>query len=107
MNAEMTKYLNIAENVYWKIQKKYRYPNDLIEYLNRVLNEIKVEAAEKNLRLMYSYIDFEECLNCPMNERNIKVDLSILPDFDKQDECILWLANFIKSISEVKTNLYS
>ncbi|PRV96065.1 hypothetical protein CSB87_0488 [Acinetobacter sp. AR_0276] len=48
---------------------------------------------------MYSNIDFENCLNRPMKERVIKIDLSLLPSLDSKHEYIMWLASFIKSIS--------
>ncbi|HFF4328390.1 TPA: hypothetical protein ACGC0L_003700, partial [Acinetobacter baumannii] len=46
--------------------------------------------------------DFEECLTKPLSEREIKVDLSLLPRFEYRDEFILWLTNFIRNISVQK-----
>ncbi len=34
-----------------------------------------------------------------MKERIVKIDLSLLPNFDNEHEFILWLAGFVKSIS--------
>ncbi|MBE2163657.1 hypothetical protein IIQ43_03785 [Acinetobacter oleivorans] len=99
MDAEMKKYFDVAESVYNNIHFKNQSSKDLVDCLNRLLVEIKKEAATKNLQLKYSVIDFESCLNRPMKERIVKIDLSLLPNFENQYEFILWLVSFIKSIS--------
>ncbi|WP_323739529.1 hypothetical protein [Acinetobacter oleivorans] len=99
MDAEMKKYFDVAESVYNNIHFKNQSSKDLVDCLNRLLVEIKKEAATNNLQLKYSVIDFESCLNRPMKERIIKIDLSLLPNFENQYEFILWLVSFIKSIS--------
>lgn len=99
MDAEMKKYFDVAESVYNNIHFKNQSSKDLVDCLNRLLVEIKKEAATNNLQLKYSVIDFESCLNRPMKERIVKIDLSILPNFENQYEFILWLVSFIKSIS--------
>ncbi|MFV5630339.1 hypothetical protein [Acinetobacter oleivorans] len=99
MDAEMKKYFDVAESVYNNIHFKNQTSKDLVDCLNRLLVEIKKEAATNNLQLKYSVIDFESCLNRPMKERIVKIDLSLLPNFENQYEFILWLVSFIKSIS--------
>ncbi|MCU4430687.1 hypothetical protein KTI56_02385 [Acinetobacter pittii] len=99
MDAEMKKYFDVAESVYNNIHFKNQSSKDLIDCLNRLLIEIKKEAAINNLQLKYPIIDFESCLNRPMKERIVKIDLSLLPNFDNEHEFILWLADFVKSIS--------
>ncbi|WP_151768494.1 hypothetical protein [Acinetobacter oleivorans] len=99
MYAEMKKYFDVAESVYNNIHFKNQSSKDLVDCLNRLLVEIKKEAATNNLQLKYSVIDFESCLNRPMKERIVKIDLSLLPNFENQYEFILWLVSFIKSIS--------
>ncbi|MFV5443044.1 hypothetical protein [Acinetobacter oleivorans] len=99
MDAEMKKYFDVAESVYNNIHFKNQSSKDLVDCLNRLLVEIKKEAATNNLQLKYSVIDFESCLNRPMKERIVKIDLSLLPNFENQYEFILWLVGFIKSIS--------
>jgi hypothetical protein len=99
MDAEMKKYFDVAESVYNNIHFKNQSSKDLVDCLNRLLVEIKKEAATNNLQLKYSVIDFESCLNKPMKERIVKIDLSLLPNFENQYEFILWLVSFIKSIS--------
>ncbi|WP_373358738.1 hypothetical protein ACEN3H_05490 [Acinetobacter lactucae] len=105
MQAEMRKYLAIAEKVYCRISNTYFRRRSLVTQLDKIWSEVRREAQENNLKLMYNNIDFEDCLHRPINQRKIKIDLSILPDFKKKDETILWLTNFIESIS-VKTNFY-
>jgi len=102
MDAEMKKYLDVAESVYRNISFKNLSSRGRVDYLNKLLVEIKKEAAIHQLRLMYSNIDFENCLNRPMKERVIKIDLSLLPSLDNKHEYIMWLASFIKSISVSK-----
>lgn len=99
MDAEMKKYFDVAESVYNNIHFKNQSSKDLVDCLNRLLVEIKKEAATNNLQLKYFVIDFESCLNRPMKERIVKIDLSLLPNFENQYEFILWLVSFIKSIS--------
>ncbi|MBJ9738519.1 hypothetical protein I5523_02540 [Acinetobacter oleivorans] len=99
MDAEMKKYFDVAESVYNNIHFKNQSSKDLVDCLNRLLVEIKKEAATNNLKLKYSVIDFESCLNRPMKERIVKIDLSLLPNFENEHEFILWLVSFIKSIS--------
>ncbi|RJE49507.1 hypothetical protein AMS70_05015 [Acinetobacter sp. JS678] len=97
-NAELIKYIDVAENVY----ENNQVSNNLIVNLNRIMAEIKKQAEEKNLRLKYKSIDFEYCLSLPLADRDIKIDLSLIPHFEHRDECILWLANFIGKISVPK-----
>ncbi|MEB6623476.1 hypothetical protein MXM84_03015 [Acinetobacter pittii] len=99
MDAEMKKYFDVAESVYNNIHFKNQSSKDLIDCLNKLLIEIKKEAAINNLQLKYPVIDFESCLNRPMKERIVKIDLSLLPNFDNEHEFILWLVGFVKSIS--------
>ncbi len=102
MDTEMNKYFDVAESVYHNIHLKNQTSKNLVDCLNRLLVEIKKEAATNNLQLKYSVIDFENCLNQPMKERVVKIDLSLLPNFENEHEFILWLAGFIKSISVSK-----
>jgi len=106
MDADMKKYFDVAESVYENINLKNQSSKNIIDCLNRLLVEIKKEAAINDLKLKYSAIDFESCLNRPMKERIIKIDLSLLPSFNNRYEYILWLASFIKSISVSRTESF-
>ncbi|MDC4552728.1 hypothetical protein NQ784_17720 [Acinetobacter baumannii] len=101
-NAELIKYLDIAENVYENMYEKYQITDNPVTNLNRVMAEIRKEAEQNDLKLKYTKIDFEECLTKPLSERGIKVDLSLLPRFEYRDEFLLWLTNFIRNISVQK-----
>ncbi|HFF5466812.1 TPA: hypothetical protein ACGDU3_001726, partial [Acinetobacter baumannii] len=57
MDAEINKYFDVAESVYNNIHFKNQSSKDLIDCLNRLLIEIKKEAAIKNLQLKYPVID--------------------------------------------------
>ncbi|WP_061875531.1 hypothetical protein, partial [Acinetobacter lactucae] len=86
MDTEMNKYFDVAESVYHNIHLKNQTSKNLVDCLNRLLIEIKKEAATNNLQLKYSVIDFENCLNRPMKERVVKIDLSLLPNFENEHE---------------------
>ncbi|ACJ40404.1 hypothetical protein J7S89_16370 [Acinetobacter baumannii] len=98
-NAELIKYIDVAESVYERVYENNQISNSLVVNLNRVMDEIKKQAKEKNLKLKYPSIDFEYCLSLPLADRDVKVDLSLIPHFEYRDECILWLTNFIGKIS--------
>lgn len=105
MDDNIKKYFDVAEDVYRNISFKNQTNKGRVDYLNKLLIEIKKEAAIHQLRLMYSNIDFENCLNRSMKERVIKIDLSLLPSLDNEHEYIMWLANFIQSISVTKSEV--
>lgn len=101
-NAELIKYIDVAENVYERVYQNNQVSNNLIVNLNRIMAEIKNQAAEKKLKLKYSSIDFEYCLSLPLSDRDVKVDLSLVPHFEDREESILWLTNFVGKICEPK-----
>ncbi|OTU48628.1 hypothetical protein CAT36_17965 [Acinetobacter pittii] len=101
-NAELIKYIDVAESVYDRVYENNSISNNLIVNLNRIMVEIKNQAAEKRLKLKYSSIDFEYCLSLPLADREIKVDLSLIPHFEDREESILWLTNFVGKICEPK-----
>ncbi|AXU44082.1 hypothetical protein C6W84_3815 [Acinetobacter baumannii] len=68
-NAELIKYLDIAENVYENMYEKYQITDNPVTNLNRVMAEIRKEAEQNDLKLKYTKIDFEECLTKPLSER--------------------------------------
>lgn len=98
-NVDLIKYIDVAETAYERVYENNKISNNLIVNLNRIMAEIKNQAEEKRLKLKYSSIDFEYCLRLPLADREIKVDLSILPHFEDREESILWLTNFIGKIS--------
>ncbi|OCZ69182.1 hypothetical protein [Acinetobacter pittii] len=101
-NAELIKYIDVAESVYDRVYENNSISNNLIVNLNQIMAEIKNQAAEKRLKLKYSSIDFEYCLSLPLADREIKVDLSLIPHFEDREESVLWLTNFVGKICEPK-----
>ncbi|EME0354773.1 hypothetical protein VXI76_003695, partial [Acinetobacter baumannii] len=61
-NVELINYIDVAETVYERVYENNKISNNLIVNLNRIMAEIKNQAAEKRLKLKYSSIDFEHCL---------------------------------------------
>ncbi len=59
MDVEMKKYFDVAESVYNNIHFKNQSSKDLIDCLNRLLIEIKKEAAINNLQLKYGEFKHE------------------------------------------------
>ncbi|MDH2651277.1 hypothetical protein R4612_18720, partial [Acinetobacter baumannii] len=52
-NVELIKYIDIAETVYERVYENNKISNNLIVNLNRIMAEIKNQAAEKKLKLKY------------------------------------------------------
>lgn len=46
-NAELIKYIDVAENVYERVYENNQFSNNLIVNLNRIMAEIKKQAEEK------------------------------------------------------------
>ncbi|RLZ10901.1 hypothetical protein EAH57_00540 [Acinetobacter sp. 2JN-4] len=95
----MPQFLRIAEKVYRNLQEKKDTNNDPIENLNILIIEIRKEIKGTKLKLLYNFIDFEECLNKPNQECKVQLDISLIPKIKNEDEFILWLAGFIQRIT--------
>ncbi len=55
-NVELINYIDVAETVYERVYENNKISNNLIVNLNRIMAEIKNQAAEKRLKLKYSQI---------------------------------------------------
>lgn len=95
----MPQFLRIAEKVYRNLQENKDTNNDPIEKLNTLIIEIRKEIKGTKLKLLYNFIDFEECLNKPNQECKVQLDISLIPKIKNEDEFILWLAGFIQRIT--------
>ena len=95
----MPQFLRIAEKVYKNLRSNNDGSNDPIENLNKLIIEIRKEIKGSKLKLLYNFIDFEECLNKPNEECKVKLDISLIPAIKNEDEFILWLAGFIERIT--------
>ena len=95
----MSQYLSIAEKIYKKLMERKEFSTDSFENLNTLIIEIHKEIKSTKLKLLYNFIDFEECLNERKSECKIKLDISLIPIIKNEGEFILWLAGFIQRIT--------
>lgn len=95
----MPQFLRIADKIYRKLKENKELSNDPLENLNKMMIEIRQEIKGSKLKLLYNFIDFEECLNKPHAECKVKLDISLIPAIKNEDEFILWLAGFIQRIT--------
>ncbi|MCU4638507.1 hypothetical protein [Acinetobacter courvalinii] len=95
----MPQYLRIAETVYRQVKENKDFQQDPLENLNNLMIEIRKELKGSKLKLLYNFIDFEECLNRPNAECKVKLDVSLIPAIKNEGEFILWLAGFIQRIT--------
>lgn len=95
----MAQYLRIAENVYSQVNEIKDFNHDPLENLNKLMIEIRKEIKGSKLKLLYNFIDFEECLNKPNVECKIQLDISLIPTIKNEGEFILWLAGFIQRVT--------
>lgn len=96
----MPQYLMIAESVYRKVKDSELFTEDTIENLNHLMTFIRKEIVGTVFKLKYNYIDFNELFSKPLNECNVKIDVSLIPHFNHENEYVLWLAGFIEKITE-------
>lgn len=95
----MPQFLRIAEKVYKELKQNKDFSNDPLENLNKFMIEIRKEIKGTKLKLLYNFIDFEECLNKPNAECKVQLDISLIPTIKNEGEFILWLAGFIQRIT--------
>jgi len=96
---EMPRYLAIADKIYEKIKNDKLYTENTVENLNCLISEIRKAIKCTEFKLKHNFINFEECLSKPLAECEVKIDLSLMPKFQNEDEFILWLAGFIERIT--------
>lgn len=95
----MPKYLAIADKVYKNIKNDKLFTSDKIENLNCLISQIRQAIKGTDFKLKYNFIDFDECLSKPQSECTVKIDLSLMPKFQNEDEFILWLAGFVERVT--------
>ena len=95
----MPQFLIIAEKVYKKFEEDRLFSEDIIEQLNNLVSVIRKEIKGTPYKLKYNFIDFEECLNKPLKECMVKLDISLMPSYKNKCEYIMWLASFIERIT--------
>ncbi|WP_368571352.1 hypothetical protein [Acinetobacter haemolyticus] len=95
----MPQYLRIAEKVYKELKENRELSSDPLENLNKLMIKIRKEIKGTKVKLLYNFIDFEECLVKPNSECKVQLDISLIPTLKNEDEFILWLASFIEKIT--------
>lgn len=95
----MAQFVQIAERVYKTLKDNKVLSNDSLENLNNLMLLIRKEIKETQLKLLYNFIDFEECQNRPNADCTVPIDISIIPPFKNEGEFILWLASFIQKVT--------
>lgn len=96
----MPQYLIFAENIYKRVKEEEIFSDDSIENMNNLMKLIRNEIEGTEFKLKYKFIDFGELFSKPLDECKIKIDISLIPNFNQQDEYILWLASFVEKITE-------
>jgi hypothetical protein len=95
----MSQFLIIAEKVYKKLEDAKLFSENIIEQLNNLVSIIRQEIKGTPYKLKYNFIDFEECLNKPLQECVVKLDTSLMPSYKNKCEYLMWLAGFIERIT--------
>ncbi|QHH95115.1 hypothetical protein FPL18_15410 [Acinetobacter gyllenbergii] len=95
----MSLYVQIAEKIYKKLKENKEFSTDNLENLNTLIVEVRQEIKNSKLKLLYNFIDFEECLNNVNSECKNHLDISLIPIIKHEGEFILWLASFIQKIT--------
>ncbi|NUE94540.1 hypothetical protein HUN10_16800, partial [Acinetobacter seifertii] len=68
----MPQYLMIAEKVYKRFKDQDLFSNIPTEQLNNLIAVIRKEIKDTKFKLKYNFIDFEECLTKPLDQRAVK-----------------------------------
>ena len=97
--TEMPQCLKIAERIYQTVKEKKGFTDDPLEDLNNLMIELRNAIKGTEIKLLYNYIDFAELMVNPVNDTNIKLDLSLIPKSRNSQEFILWLAGVIEKIT--------
>ncbi len=95
----MPQCLKIAERIYQTVKEKKGFTDDPLEDLNNLMIELRNAIKGTEIKLLYNYIDFDELMVNPVNDTNIKLDLSLIPKSRNSQEFILWLAGVIEKIT--------
>ncbi len=96
----MPQYLRIAENIYRYFEKNKKFNTTLPDCLNMIIKKLQEELKDTDLKLLYNYIDFVERFHKEPPDRQISIDVSVVPSYKNKDEFILWLASFIEKNTE-------
>ncbi|HCA5287672.1 TPA: hypothetical protein MW252_003817 [Acinetobacter nosocomialis] len=96
----MSRFLDIAEKIFLKIEDDNLFSDSLVENLNCLIPLIRKALKGTGCKLKHNFIDFEECMLKSYEETGLDIDFSLMPNKNTGGEFILWLAGFIEKISE-------
>lgn len=95
----MPQYIKLSEIIYRNVERNKDFRGDIINDLNMLMIELRVEIKKTRLKLLVNCIDFNELMVNPLYANELKLDLSIVPKSSNKEEFILWLATFIQKIT--------
>ncbi len=102
----MPQYLMIAESVYRKVKDSELFTEDTIENLNHLMTFIRKEIIGTVFKLKYNYIDFDELFSKPLNECNVKIDVSLIPHFNHENEYVYGWRDLLKKLLKADLKLH-
>lgn len=95
----MPQYLKIAENIYSKFEVEDKFSTDPQELLDSIFKKLRKELKDTDLKLQCQFIEIEDSYKNDM-DREINLDLSLIPHYRNKDEFVLWLASLIENVTE-------
>lgn len=99
--------MKIAELVYEKINSE-KYPLEKVSNYYYLFNQIKQQVNFFKIKILIDCDEFVELFTNGSKNSEIKVDISLIPNYMKKDEFILWLAYLVEKITfdELRQNLF-
>ncbi|ENX41557.1 hypothetical protein [Acinetobacter sp. NIPH 2100] len=96
----MPQYLRIADNIYKRFDRENKFSTPLQECLSSIVEVLREELKDTDLRLMYSRINFVRGLQEEPPSDHLNVFLSLVPNPEKKDQFVMWLSNLIEKVTE-------
>lgn len=97
----MDESLRIAEEIYCKVRDEQGFSSDYFEDLNNLIFQIKEALRDTKLKLKYEFKDLDDLIDQVSEGSGKRVDLSLMPDRNTNQEFILWFARVIDAITDV------
>ncbi|MCH7294105.1 hypothetical protein [Acinetobacter higginsii] len=96
----MPQYLRIADNIYKRFEGDNKFSAPLQDCLNQVINQLREELKDTDLKLMYTHINFVKGFQKEPPNGHLNVFMSLVPNPENKDQFVLWLSNLIEKITE-------
>lgn len=97
---KMPQYLRIADNIYKRFEGDNKFIAPLEDCLNLVINQLREELRDTDLKLMYTQINFVKGFQEEPPSGHLNVFVSLVPNPENKDQFVLWLSNLIEKITE-------